>query len=74
MAGRIVAHEHVPWVTGIIRKIHATSYAIDLSCSRCLERSHRRFCCQDKAVKLGLDAFAKMHFACISAPKKETLV
>lgn len=74
MAGKTITSPRVPWVFGIIRKVHETSYAIDLACVRCGERVPRRYCCFDKAVNLGLETFASMHFACTEKRKKETVL
>lgn len=74
MAGKTLTHKRVTWVTGVVRKISDTSYAIDLACARCGEKQHRQYCCFDRAKDLGLECYAKLHFMCVEKPKKETIL
>ena len=74
MSGKCIEHRRIPWVSGIVRKIHATSYAIDMRCSRCSERGHSRYCCFDKCRDIGLEAFAKLHVACVEPVSKEKVL
>lgn len=74
MSGKALTHSRVVWVSGIIRKIHATRYAIDMTCTRCGERQHMQYCCFDKARDLGLECFAKLHFLCTEKLKTETIL